>query len=99
MTNLFSSPKTWFALSAITLLLMGGVYIYQVNDLVKSVYLRDKNQERLVSLQEEIKRSEVIVSQNKSLTQIDELVKEEGFETVNQVDYVKVSDTQVAAIQ
>ncbi len=99
MTSLLFSKKTWFVLSAISLLMMSAVYIYQVNDLVQNVYLRDQNQQKLVKLQEEIKRSEVAVSRSQSLTRIDKVIKDKGFETVSQVEYVQVTDTQVAAAQ
>lgn len=99
MINLLFSKKTWFVLSAVSLLMMSAVYIYQVNDLVQNVYLRDQNQQKLVKLQEEIKRSEVAVSRSQSLTRIDKVIRDKGFETVNQIEYVQVTDTQVAAAQ
>ncbi|MEF8847418.1 MAG: hypothetical protein V5A57_03265 [Candidatus Paceibacterota bacterium] len=99
MTNVLISKKTWFAVGAITLLLMSAVYIYQVNDLVQSVYLRDENNEKLTELQERIKRSKVVISQNQSLTQVDKMIEKKGYERVSQIDYIQVSDTQVAAIQ
>lgn len=98
MNNVFNK-KIGFALVAVTLLVMGAFYIYQVNDLVGSVYERDQRQEKLTELREEIKRSEVTVSRSQSLTQIDEAIKERGFESVGEVQYVQVSDTQVAAAQ
>lgn len=99
MTNLLFSKRTWLILSVVSLLLMGGVYIYQVNDLTRSVYLRDQNSQQLTELQQEIKRSEVAVSENHSLTQVDKLIEEKGFETVDEIAYIQVSDLQVAAIQ
>lgn len=99
MTNLLTSSKTWFTISIAALLLMGGIYIYQVNDLVQNVYLRDQNHQKLAKLQKDIKRSKVMVSKNQSLTQVDKLIKEKGYEKVGQVDYVQVSDTQVASAQ
>lgn len=99
MTNLLPSSKTWFVISAVALLLMSGIYVYQVNDLVQNVYMRDQNNQQLTKLQKEIKRSKVVVSKNQSLTQVDKLIKEKGYEKVGQIDYVQVSDTQVAAAQ
>jgi len=99
MTNILLSKKTWLILSITTLLVMGGIYIYQVNDLVGNVYTRDQRHQKLVELQEELKRSEVAVSQNQSLTQIDKLIEKGGFKTVDRVEYIQVSDTQVAAIR
>lgn len=95
--NKILNKRTWFVLGAVSLLLMGGFYVYQVNDLVQGVYLRDQHQEHLVNLQEEIKRSEVAVSQNQSLTRVDEMIGERGFEAVNNIEYVQVSVSQVAA--
>lgn len=99
MTNLLPSSKTWFVVSAVALLLMSAVYIYQVNDLVQNVYMRDQNHQQLTKLQKGIKRSKVVVSKNQSLTQVDKLIKKKGYEKVEKIDYVRVSDTQVAAAQ
>jgi len=78
---------------------MGSVYIYQVNDLAQNIYLRDQNKQKLVELQKEIKRSKVAASQNHSLTQVDNLIKKKGYEKVGRIDYIQVSQTQVAAAQ
>lgn len=91
--------KIWLSLMGIILLLMVGFYVYQVNDLVQNVYLRDQHKQKLAKLREKIKRSTVTVSRSQSLTQIDKAVKEKGFETVDNIEYLQVTDTQVAAAQ
>ena len=99
MINILFSKKSWLLLSIVSLLLMGSVYIYQVNDLAQNIYLRDQNKQKLVELQKEIKRSKVAASQNHSLTQVDNLIKKKGYEKVGRIDYIQVSQTQVAASQ
>lgn len=99
MLNTLFRKKTWLILGVVSLLVLGAAYVYQVNDLTQSVYRRDGHRQRLAELQEQIKRSEVVLSQNHSLTRLDNMVKKKGFQSVQRIEYIRALDTQVAAAE
>lgn len=99
MLNTLFRKKTWLILGVTSLLALGTIYVYQVNDLTRSVYRRDGHRRTLAELQEEIKRSEVVLSKNHSLTRLDNMVKKKGFQSVQRIEYVRALDIQVVAAE
>lgn len=99
MVNMVFNKKIWLTVSIITLLLMSGAYIYQVNDLTRDTYLRDQYHGKLSQLQQGLKLSEITASQDNSLTQMNKLAQNKNFKEISQVEYVKAINSQMVTAE
>lgn len=89
------SLKIFWILSALSIILFLAFYIFQANSMVSEKYLLKDYQKKLNNLSRENEFLEINSAQVNSLGNIENLVKDFGFEKVGQVHYIQVLESQV----
>ncbi len=98
ITRVFSSkPKICLISLCILATLLLISYVFQVNEITKAGYLIKTYEKQIKELSEKNKALEIDYSQISALENIETLVQNSNFEKVNNVRYIRVLETTVAA--
>lgn len=82
-----------------TIAILSGFYIYQISELSHTSYLASKVESEIKELKKENSGLKLSISKNKNLLEIEEKVKEQGYEKVSKIDYVVVEEANLASSQ
>jgi len=73
------------------------LYIYQVTEMTKEIYLMQAYNREVQNIIEENRRSEYSFLKSSSMAEAEETVKDSNFTRVNGIHYISVSDYQIAS--
>jgi len=85
-----------FILNFILIILLGGLYIYQCQEIAQKMILIKEKSKEVERLLAEKKRLEVECSQNYSFEDLSNLISDLGFEKVKRIEYIEISKAEVA---
>ena len=88
--------KIFWILSFILIIFFSVFYIFQVNNLAKSIYQIKIYQKKLEDISQEKETLEVNIVKEDSLTNLETLIKDLGFEKAEKIRYLEVLETQIA---
>jgi len=86
----FKKILNFFGISLILSLLF--LQVFQLNDLVKTLYLISNQKEKLDQLSEENKVLKLEFSQNGSLKNLEDLAAKLNFEKVKKIKYIQITE-------
>jgi hypothetical protein len=72
-------------------------YVFQVVKLTESGYIKGEKETFIKELKKEVAEMKLSVSKDSNLINIEEKVKEEGFEKVSKLNYIVVPEATVAS--
>ncbi|MDD4409272.1 MAG: hypothetical protein PHW52_01305 [Candidatus Pacebacteria bacterium] len=94
-----SGPKIFFFAIITTIAILGGFYIYQISELSHTSYLASQKESEIKEIKKENSGLKLSISKNKNLAIIEEKVKEQGYNQETMINYVIVTDNNLASNQ
>jgi len=88
--------KIFWILSFISIISLSAFYIFQVNNLAENIYQIKIFQKKLIDLSQEEEALEINLVKGNSLTNLETLTKDFGFEKAEKIHYIEILETQIA---
>jgi hypothetical protein len=97
MTIAKNDSQRFFMIIVMVALALVCFYVFQVVKLTESGYIKGEKETSIQQLKKDVAELKLSVSKDRNLINIEERVAQEGFEKVNKVNYIVVSDASVAS--
>lgn len=97
MTIAKNTSQRFFMIIIMASLALVCFYVFQVVKLTESGYVKGERESAIKELKKEVAGLKLSVSKDRNLINIEEKIKEEGFEKVSKVNYIVVSEASVAS--
>lgn len=88
--------KIFWILSFIFIIFLTSFYIFQVNNLAENIYKIKFFQKKIYELSQEEEVLKINLVKGNSLTDLEILAKDFGFEKAEKIQYIEVLETQIA---
>jgi hypothetical protein len=97
MTIAKNDSQKFFMIIAIIALALVCFYVFQVVKLTESGYIKGEKETSIKELKKEVAELKLSVSKDSNLINIEEKVREEGFEKVSKLNYIVVPEATIAS--
>lgn len=92
-----NNSKIFFISIFTTIAILSGFYIYQISELSHTSYLASQKESDIKEIKKENSGLKLSISKNKNLIDVEEKVKEQGYDKVTKIDYMVIEGSTVAS--
>jgi cell division protein FtsL len=92
-----NNSKIFFVSIITTIAVLSGFYIYQISELSHTSYLASQKESDIKEIKKENSGLKLSISKNKNLIDVEEKVKEQGYDKVTKIDYMVIERSTVAS--
>ncbi len=97
MTIARTDSQRFFLISGALIMLFACFYIFQIVKLTETNYLIGQKENQVKELKKETAQLQLSVSRNSNLNNFEAKVSEEGYQKINNVNYIVVSEASLAS--
>lgn len=88
--------KMFWVILLILIVLLFGIYIFQISAISKNSFLVEQYQKEIISSSEKNQNLEIYLASTDSLEEREKLIKNLGFEPVDKIHYIRIIETKIA---
>ena len=97
MTIAKTDSQRFFFISGAMILLLACFYVFQIVKLTETNYVIGQKEDQVKELKKETAQLELTVSKDRSLVNFEDKVAQEGYEKINNINYIVASASSLAS--
>lgn len=97
MTIAKTDSQRFFVISGTLIIFLACFYIFQIVKLTEANYLIGQKESEVKQLKKDTAQLELSVSEDRNLSNFEAKVSEDGYQKINNVNYIVVSEASLAS--